>query len=74
MQELFHREKYREIARTQGVAAAVTALQHDTIRLEVEMFEGQAGYRPELQKTLREMRDFSRELWEIPYQDPTAKV
>lgn len=59
------KSKYLEIARTSGVNAALTALHQDTNVWEIETFEGDQGYSPEMWKDLEEVRNFSRELWEI---------
>jgi len=61
----FHldRAKYLEIARTQGLSAAITALHLDSELLERETFEGQEGWRPELYEYSKQVREFSRELW-----------
>ena len=45
--------------------AAVTALHRDTNVWEIETFEGDQGYSPEMWNQLLEIREFSRELWEI---------
>lgn len=60
----FDREKYILIAKSEGPAAAITALHQDTELLEQETFEGREGYRPELLPVLEEVRNFSRQLWE----------
>jgi hypothetical protein len=57
------REKYLEIAKNDGISAAITTLHLDTERMEFETFEGQAGYRPELFEHLKKVREFSCELW-----------
>ena len=61
----FDREKYIRIMRSEGVNAALTALHLDTERLELETFEGEKGYQPEMWNDLNQIRDFSRELWKI---------
>jgi hypothetical protein len=58
-----NKEKYLEILRNQGLSAALTALHRDTEKVEFETFEGQQGWRPELFEYLKEVRNFSRELW-----------
>jgi uncharacterized protein YecA (UPF0149 family) len=60
-----NKEMYIQIARTQGVNAALTALHLDTERWEYEAFEGDKGWQPELWKDLNEVREFSRKLWQI---------
>lgn len=59
------RTKYLDILNSQGVNAALTALHKDTIDWEIESFEGQAGWQPDLWEKLEEVRVFSRELWDI---------
>lgn len=61
----FDREKYIQIMRTQGIQEALTALHLDTERWEVQTFEGDAGYQPEMWKDLLAIREFSRELWNL---------
>jgi hypothetical protein len=61
----FDREKYIHIMRSEGVGAALTALHLDTERWEVETFEGDKGWQPEMFKDLEGVREFSRELWEM---------
>jgi hypothetical protein len=58
------KEKYLEMAKTQGYQAAVNQLHHDLWEMEKECFDSPEGYRPNLWKTLNEMRIFSRELWD----------
>lgn len=60
-----NKEKYLEIVRTSGVNAALTKLHQDTNVWEIETFEGDQGYSPEMWKDLEEVRNFSRELWEF---------
>jgi hypothetical protein len=57
------RAKYLEIAKSEGLAAALTALHRDSERMEFETFEGRDGYQAELYAYLEEVRTFSRELW-----------
>jgi hypothetical protein len=59
------REKYLKIARAEGVNAALTALHRDTETWEFETFEGKQGYSEEGWKRLEEVRDFSREIWQL---------
>lgn len=67
MSSTFHldREKYVSIMRAEGVQAALTALHQDTNRWEIETFEGEKGYQPQMFQDLIEVRRFSRELWDI---------
>jgi hypothetical protein len=61
----FNKEKYLTIAKAQGVAAALTQLQKDTIQWEFDAFEGEKGYDPKQWAALVRVREFSRELWEM---------
>lgn len=58
-------EFYRQLTKTDGAAVALTQLHHDLAQWELEAFEGEQGYQPELWKKLHEVRDLSRELWEM---------
>ena len=58
------KEKYLEMAKTQGYQAAVNQLHQDLWEMEKECFDTPEGYRADLWKTLNEMRIFSRELWD----------
>ncbi len=58
------KDKYLQIAQTQGVPEALTQLHHRMIQWELEAFEGEKGYQPQLWKELEQFREFSRELWE----------
>ena len=62
---VFSKEKYIHIMEAEGISAALTQLHHDTIRWEHEAFEGREGYQPQMWGVLHQVRDFSRELWEI---------
>ena len=59
------REKYLEIARTEGLPAAITTLHLDSEKLERETFEGQEGWQPALYEYSKQVREFSRELWNM---------
>ncbi len=61
----FDREKYIHLMKSKGITAALTQLHTDTIRWEYEAFEGEKGYQPDMWNALQEVRNFSRELWEI---------
>lgn len=61
------REKYLQIARTEGVNAALTRLARDTERWEWDTFEGEGGWKPTQFEAMRKVREFSRELWEIQH-------
>lgn len=58
------KSKYLEMAKTEGMQAAVNQLHHDLWEMEKECFDSPEGYQPNLWKTLNEMRIFSRELWD----------
>jgi hypothetical protein len=60
-----NREKYLQILKNDGLPAALTTLHKDSERWEHETFEGPEGWQPEAWEALREVRAFSRELWEI---------
>jgi hypothetical protein len=59
------REKYIRILRSEGVNAALTALHADTDFMELETFEGEKGFQPEMWNDLEKVRNFSRELWQV---------
>lgn len=61
----FDKKKYLDLASSHGVNAALNALHQDTNVWEIETFEGDQGYSPEMWKELQEVRDFSRELWKL---------
>jgi hypothetical protein len=61
----FTKEKYRELARTEGAQTAVNQLHADLWELEKECFDTPSGYQPELWKQLNDLRLFSRELWDL---------
>ena len=67
------KEKYRQIARDQGIPAALTALHRDTEHWEWDTFEGNEGYKPTQFEALKSVREFSRELWEIATVTPEKK-
>jgi hypothetical protein len=66
----FDKERYLRIARSEGINAALTALQTDMIRWEYEAFEGEKGYQPEILGDLDEVRLFSRQLWDQALDEP----
>ena len=66
------REKYLQILRVQGLAAALTALHRDRDGFEFETFEGREGYQPKSWSTLLEINQFSRELWDTALQEGLA--
>jgi hypothetical protein len=65
----FDRDKYIRILRSEGLNAALTRLHLDTERLELETFEGEKGYQPDMWNDLDQVRGFSRELWQIALQE-----
>jgi len=69
----FDRDKYIRIMRSEGVNAALTTLHLDTEQLELETFEGEKGYQPEMWHDLNQIRDFSRELWKMALDEPATK-
>mgnify|MGYP001564510200 CR=1 FL=1 len=66
------REKYLQILRVQGLAAALTALHRDRDGFEFETFEGAQGYQPKAWTTMLEINQFSRELWDTALQEGIA--
>lgn len=58
------KEKYLQIARTEGANVALTRLYRDTERWEWDTFEGEKGYQPLQWEALRDVRAFARELWD----------
>ena len=67
------KEKYIQMARTEGLNAALTRLQRDTELWEWDTFEGEAGWKPDQWEALREVRSFSRELWELGLKNANQK-
>jgi hypothetical protein len=59
------KEKYLQIARAESVQTALTALARDTERWEWDSFEGDGGWKPQQFEALKEVREFSRELWDM---------
>lgn len=68
-----NKEKYFRIMREEGVEAALTTLHHDKEKLEFETFEGKEGYQRELWDYLEEVRQISRELWDLSLQDESVQ-
>ena len=62
------KEKYLNLVKSDGLAAAITALHHEMWEIENQSFEGVDGYRPDVFDKLQEYREFSGELWEIRQQ------
>lgn len=69
----FDRDKYIRILKSEGVNAALTALHRDTTEFEHTAFEGEKGYQPEMWSELHDVRDFSRELWEMALRSNQAQ-
>ncbi len=63
-----YKDKYLQILKSEGISKALTQLQKDTDAWELESFEGDQGYQPEMWKQLEFVRTFSRELWELALQ------
>ncbi|MBC7395887.1 MAG: hypothetical protein H7333_00465 [Bdellovibrionales bacterium] len=61
----FTKEKYLQLAKTDGIENAVNQLHHDLWQLEQNCFDGPDGYQSDLWKQLNELRLFSRELWDL---------
>lgn len=61
----FDKEKYLQIMKKEGIAAALSQLHKDTTRWEFLSFEGTDGWNPEMWRNLDKVRAFQRELWEI---------
>ena len=59
------RQKYLKIAETQGVREALTQLHRETERWEHEAFEGSQGWNPAQWERIKQVREFSRELWNL---------
>ena len=68
------KDKYIQIARTEGPNAAITALHKDTNLIEIESSEGKAGWDPELFEQIKKIRDFSRELWDAAVLQSEAEI
>lgn len=66
------KQKYLRIAQSEGVNAAITALHLETAQIEYQTFEGQEGWQPEAWKQLEEVRNFSRELWQLALTGPAG--
>jgi hypothetical protein len=59
------KQKYLDLARTEGPEAAVNALHQELWELEKECFDTPAGYQSDVWKKLNSLRLFSRELWDL---------
>jgi hypothetical protein len=59
------KEKYLAIVKSQGVDAALTALHKDKEDWEFTTFEGNQGYKREMWDDLAQVRELSRELWDL---------
>jgi hypothetical protein len=67
------RDKYRQIAQSKGLSAAMTQLHLDYGLLEFDSFEGEKGYQPQMWKDLAELRAFSVELWDTTMSEGPVK-
>jgi hypothetical protein len=65
---LIDRKKYIDIMNRESVNAALTELHKDVRNWELEAFEGQKGWQPQMWDELAKVRSFSRELWEMALQ------
>jgi hypothetical protein len=70
----FNREIYLQIAKNQGIGAALTQLQTDSMKWEYTAFEGTEGYQPKLWNDLYEVREFARELWELDLKNEATEI
>jgi len=64
----FDKQKFLQIAKTQGASSAITALHRELggqSGMEFQAFEGQKGWQPEAWEDIKAVREFSRELWAI---------
>lgn len=61
----FSKDKYVRILRSSGIDTALTILHQDIRNWEYQSFEGENGYQPAMIQELDEVREFSRELWQI---------
>ncbi len=70
----FHldREKYITLMQAEGINVALTRLHQDLNEWEFLTFEGEDGYSPELWEELKQVRDFSRELWELSLKNQSS--
>jgi hypothetical protein len=59
----FDKQKYLDVAKSQGVHAAITLLHKDMERVEYQSFEGEMKDEGRLHRLHDQMRGFSRELW-----------
>lgn len=66
------RDKYHQIARSEGLNAALTRLYRDNERWEWDTFEGEKGYQPQQWEALREVRALARELWDTALATPKS--
>lgn len=67
----FDPEKYRSLAKSEGLKQALTQLHHDINLLELESVEGEGGFKRELFEELRKYREFSHSLW-TEFYDPAV--
>ena len=64
------KQKYVQIMNSEGLNAALTALHRDSEQWEYQTFEGDDGWKPEDWEKMREVRKFSRELWDQVLRTP----
>jgi hypothetical protein len=62
---MLNKQKYLELLRSEGLSAAITQLHLDTNNWEIDSFEGPDGYKPKQYDALAQVREFSRELWDL---------
>ena len=67
-----NRQKYLDILKAQGLNKALTTLHLDMEALEQDTFEGPEGYQRGKWDSLPDVRDFSRELWDVMLSDPAT--
>lgn len=63
------KEKYLQIAKREGLPAAITALHREMEEIEQECMEGLGGFDSAVYDELKKWRAFSTELWDKRY-DP----
>ncbi len=61
----FDKTQILEIKSAQGLSAALSKLHQIMEEVEHESVEGINGFDPDLVSDLKELRQFSRELWEM---------
>jgi hypothetical protein len=66
------KQKYLDILKNQGLAAALTSLHRDRDAMEFDTFEGREGYQSDKFTAIIEINEFSRELWDRAMDEPVA--